>query len=134
MSTLSIKARKVWMDRSYAFKRTLFLKLEEIFDWILDIIDQKTHKRDYHKLILYIDKYRYLRVLDNEKKREDNYGCYDLRKILSEYDEEFFVEKLKKRIEDEEGYKVKVKEECLNGDNNPSTIIIVEVSVDFSLD
>ena len=82
---------------------------------------------------MYIDEYRYLRVLDNEKKREDNYGCYDLRKILSEYDEEFFVEKLKKKIEDEEGYKVKLKEECLNGAKKPSTVIIVEVSVDFSL-
>ena len=132
MSTLS-KAQQVRMERSMAFKRTLFLKLDEIFDWILDIINQKTDERDYHKLILYVDEYRYLRVLDNEKKREDNYGCYDLRKILSEYDEEFFVEKLKKKIEDEEGYKVKLKEECLNGAKKPSTVIIVEVSVDFSL-
>lgn len=132
MSTLS-KAQQVRMRRTNAFKRTLFLKLDEIFDWILDIINQKTDERDYHKLILYIDEYRYLRVLDNEKKREDNYGCYDLRKILSEYDEEFFVDKLKKKIEDEEGYKVKLKEECLNGAKKPFTIIIVEVSVDFSL-
>ena len=66
MSTLS-KAQQVRMERSMAFKRTLFLKLDEIFDWILDIINQKTDKRDYHKLILYIDEYRYLRVLDNEK-------------------------------------------------------------------
>ena len=127
------KAQQVRMRRTNAFKRTLFLKLDEIFDWILDIINQKTGERDYHKLILYIDEYRYLRVLDNEKKREDNYGCYDLRKILSEYDEEFFVEKLKKKIEDEEGYKVKLKEECLNAAKKPSTVIIVEVSVDFSL-
>ena len=132
MSTLS-KAQQVRMRRTNAFKRTLFLKLDEIFDWILDIINQKTDERDYHKLILYVDEYRYLRVLDNEKKREDNYGCYDLRKILSEYDEEFFVDKLKKKIEDEEGYKVKLKEECLNGAKKPSTVIIVEVSVDFSL-
>lgn len=132
MSTLS-KAQQVRMRRTNAFKRTLFLKLDEIFDWILDIINQKTDERDYHKLILYVDEYRYLRVLDNEKKREDNYGCYDLRKILSEYDEEFFVEKLKRKIEDEEGYKVKLKEECLNGAKKPSTVIIVEVSVDFSL-
>ena len=132
MSTLS-KAQQVRMRRTNAFKRTLFLKLDEIFDWILDIINQKTDERDYHKLILYIDEYRYLRVLDNEKKREDNYGCYDLRKILSEYDEEFFVDKLKKKIEDEEGYKVKLKEECLNGAKKPSTVIIVELSVDFSL-
>lgn len=61
------KAQQVLMRRSMAFKRTLFLKLDEIFDWILDIINQKTDKRDYHKLILYIDEYRYLRVLDNEK-------------------------------------------------------------------
>lgn len=127
------KAQQVRMRRTNAFKRTLFLKLDEIFDWILDIINQKTDERDYHKLILYIDEYRYLRVLDNEKKREDNYGCYDLSKILSEYDEEFFVEKLKNKIEDEEGYKVKLKEECLNGAKKPSTVIIVEVSVDFSL-
>ena len=127
------KAQQVRMRRTNAFKRTLFLKLDKIFDWILDIINKKTDERDYHKLILYIDEYRYLRVLDNEKKREDNYGCYDLRKILSEYDEEFFVEKLKKKIEDEEGYKVKLKEECLNGAKKPSTVIIVEVSVDFSL-
>lgn len=127
------KAQQVRMRRTNAFKRTLFLKLDEIFDWILDIINQKTDERDYHKLILYIDEYRYLRVLDNEKKREDNYGCYDLRKILSEYDEEFFVDKLKKKIEDEEGYKVKLKEECLNGAKKPSTVIIVELSVDFSL-
>ena len=127
------KAQQVRMRRTNAFKRTLFLKLDEIFDWILDIINKKTDERDYHKLILYIDEYRYLRVLDNEKKREDNYGCYDLSKILSEYDEEFFVEKLKNKIEDEEGYKVKLKEECLNGAKKPSTVIIVEVSVDFSL-
>ena len=61
------KAQQVLMRRSMAFKRTLFLKLDEIFDWILDIINQKTDERDYHKLILYIDEYRYLRVLDNEK-------------------------------------------------------------------
>ena len=39
----------------------------------------------------------------------------------------------KEKIEDEEGYKVKLKEECLNGAKKPSTVIIVEVSVDFSL-
>ena len=91
------KAQEVRSRRLESLKNELNVEAEKIFDWLLDLMDEKTKKGEYEAIEVYS-------FYDGDEIRCTYGKTYNLSKLLKKYSITQVFFKLEEVVEREEGF------------------------------
>ncbi len=91
------KAQEVRRRRLESLENELNVEAEKIFDWLLDLMDEKTKKGEYEAIEVYS-------FYDGDEIRYAYEKTYNLSKLLRKYSISIIYIKLKEVVEREDGF------------------------------
>ena len=103
MTKMTKRAEEVRKNRKQMIEQDILREAEDIFNWILDLIDSDTNAKNFRNVKLYL--------FDDQfsLKTEDLDGTeYNLKDFLLIYDKTKLFEVLKEIIEKEEGFTAEI--------------------------